>query len=31
MYRPYLVNLSQEGMEFRIIGKVIYTIKPSNS
>jgi len=31
MYRPYLVNLVQEGLEFNIVGKVIYIIKPSNS
>jgi len=31
MYRPYLVNLAQEGLEFQIVGKVIYIIKPSNS
>jgi phage repressor protein C with HTH and peptisase S24 domain len=30
-YRPYLVNLDQEGLDFNIVGKVIYTIKPSNS
>jgi len=31
MYRPYVVNLEQEGIEFKVVGKVIYTIKPSNS
>jgi phage repressor protein C with HTH and peptisase S24 domain len=31
MYRPYVVNIDQDGLEFRIVGKLIYTIKPSNS
>jgi len=30
-YEPFLVDLSDESIEFRVIGKVIWTMKPMNS
>jgi phage repressor protein C with HTH and peptisase S24 domain len=30
-YEPYVVDLSEEGLDFKVVGKVIWTMKPMNS